>query len=65
MYIYIYIYIYIHTYTQAHITNTASAKTTPVLREARLFLFEPRRFVASSNSKHVPCRVCGFLLKPW
>ena len=53
--LYIYIYIYIHTYIihqgNAHIAHyeyIASAKMTPVSREAVLYILEPRRFGASN-----------------
>ena len=42
----------------------ASAKMTPVLREAMLCYFEARCFVASDYNENVPRRVCGHLLKP-
>ena len=32
---------------------------TSVLREAMLFIFEPKRFVASDYSKHVPHSFAG------
>ena len=47
-----------------HYEHIASTKVTPVLREALLFIFEPRRFAASDYSKRVPRRVCDHLLKP-
>ena len=47
-------------YSTLHIL--ASAKTTPVLREAMLCMIESRHFAASDCSKHVPRRVCGHCL---
>ena len=46
-------------YNIAHYEYVALAKKTSVLREAMLLLFEP-----VNNSKTVPHRVCGYLLKP-
>ena len=42
-----------------HYEYIASAKPTPVSREAVIFLSEPQRFGASE-----PRRVCGHVLKP-
>ena len=42
-----------------HYGYMASAIMTPVLREAMLFLFEPRRLVASSYSKLCPVEFVG------
>ena len=47
-----------------HYEYIASAKVTPVLREAVSFFFEPRRFVASGYSKTLPRRVRRHFLKP-
>ena len=44
---------------KGHYEYLASAKTIPILNEAMSFIFEPWRFVVSSYSKIVPCRVCG------
>ena len=46
-------------YHIVHYEYIASAKMTPVLREAMLFIFEPRRVGAFE-----PPRVCGDFLKP-
>ena len=69
----VYIYIYIGNFIRIQlrrgrvsdstlrigIEHVAGAKMTPVLREARLFIFEPRRFGAFQ-----PRRVRGHFLKP-